>query len=167
MAVLAHIRDLALPDCWAAAGFVRSVVWDSLHGRAYSPLRADIDVIWFDPARATPEQDQLLEAKLRATAPGLDWSVKNQARMHVRNGDMPYACATDAMRYWCEIATAVAVRLGQDGTVEVAAPFGLDDVFSLIVRPTVRFQGDKRHIYRARLEDKGWHRQWPLLTITP
>lgn len=31
--------------------------------------------------------------------------VKNQARMHLRNGDRPYQSATDAMRYWPETAT--------------------------------------------------------------
>jgi Nucleotidyltransferase len=50
-AVLAQVRALGLPDCWVAAGFVRDAVWDHLHG--YAPqLLGDVDVIWFDRARA-------------------------------------------------------------------------------------------------------------------
>lgn len=31
-------RDLNLPDCWIAAGFVRSLVWGHLHQRKPSAL---------------------------------------------------------------------------------------------------------------------------------
>ena len=55
-----------------------------------------------------PSRDRAIEAELRALAPGIDWSVKNQARMHLRNGDPPYSGATDAMRHWPETATAIA-----------------------------------------------------------
>ena len=85
--------------------------------------------------------------------------------MHLRNGDRPYTSATDAMRHWPETATAVAVRLGADDRIEVAAPFGLDDLFDLIVRPTARFQGEKRQAYLDRLRAKNWLATWPDLTI--
>ncbi len=29
--ILRAVRELELPDCWLAAGFVRSLVWDHLH----------------------------------------------------------------------------------------------------------------------------------------
>ena len=38
MRVLRIVRELGLPDCWVAAGFVRNCVWDHAHGRA--PQRA-------------------------------------------------------------------------------------------------------------------------------
>jgi hypothetical protein len=98
--------------------------------------------------------------------PGVHWSVKNQSLMHVRNDDPPYTSAVDAMRFWPETATAVAVRHTGQGPVEVAAPFGLDDLFDLIVRPTPRFTAAKREIYLDRVRTKQWLRIWPRLTLT-
>jgi hypothetical protein len=165
MEVLRFVRDLGLPDCWVAAGFVRNCVWDHLHGRATSPLAQDIDVIWFDPAACAAARDAALETALRERDGALAWSVKNQARMHGRNGDAPYRSATEAMRYWPETATAVGVRLDARGGIDVAAPFGLDDLFGLVVRPTPRFVVDKLAMYRERVLSKKWEQAWPSLQI--
>jgi hypothetical protein len=165
MRVLRIVRELGLPDCWVAAGFVRNRVWDHAHGRAPSPLPQDIDVIWFEPSACDARRDAGLEAALRERDGALAWSVKNQARMHARNGDRPYRSAVDAMRYWPETATAVGVRLGAREEIEVAAPLGLDDLFSLVVRPTRRFVSDKRAVYLDRLRSKNWQDTWPRLTV--
>lgn len=165
MRVLGFVRDLGLPDCWVAAGFVRNRVWDHVHLYSSSPLPQDIDVIWYDPEHRLPERDTALEMALRAQDNTLQWSVKNQARMHQRNADESYASATDAMRYWPETATAVGVRLGDQGAIEIAAPFGLTDLFNLIVRPTQRFETDKHSVYAARVHAKRWNTIWPHLKI--
>ncbi|WP_108812193.1 nucleotidyltransferase family protein [Sphingorhabdus sp. Alg231-15] len=161
--LLGVVAELALPDCWIGAGFVRNAVWDSLHGRAPGPLLGDIDVIWFDPDHSDAERDRNIEETLRAAAPSVDWSVKNQARMHLRNGDAPYLSATDAMRYWPETATAVAARRHNSDQCEVASPLGLDDLFDLILRPTGRFVVEKRNIYDERIQSKDWIGKWSLL----
>lgn len=163
MDVLRRVQALDLPDCWAAAGFVRNGVWDHLHRRPPALPAGDVDVIWFDAAAPCPDRDAALEATLRLHDPHIAWSVKNQARMHARNGDQPYRSAIDAMRHWPETATAVGVRLGQGGSIEVAAPFGLEDLFALVVRPTPRFAADKHPLYAARLRAKQWHVHWPGL----
>ena len=161
--VLDVVRALRLPDGWIGAGFVRNAVWDHLHQRPPSPLTGDVDVIWHDPGRTDPAEDRRLEAVLRAAEPSVSWSVKNQARMHARNGDAPSPSATEAMCFWPETATAVAVRRhGLDGFA-VAAPFGLDDLLNLVLRPTPRFSRGKRGIYENRLRTKGWTVSWPLL----
>ncbi|MCU1719153.1 nucleotidyltransferase family protein [Pseudomonas sp. 5P_3.1_Bac2] len=161
--VLRQVRDLNLPDCWVAAGFVRNAVWDHLHGFSAPTPLADIDVLWFDPAQASAEADARLEQALRRADNRHNWSVKNQARMHLRNADLPYASTTDAMRYWCETATAVGARLNPADQLEIAAPFGLDDLFQLLVRPTPRFADDKQTIYAERLRTKNWPATWPKL----
>ena len=164
MRILSMVKEQGLPDCWVAAGFVRSAIWDELHQRQTSNLPYDVDVIWFDPERVTAAVDLGYEAALRSMDRAVRWSVKNQARMHLRNGDLPYPSATDAMTYWPETATAIAVRLTESG-IEVAAPFGLDDLFNLIVRPTARFQIEKRQEYLNRLRMKNWLATWPDLNI--
>lgn len=165
MGILASVRALDLPDCWVAAGFVRNCVWDHLHGHVPSALPHDIDVIWFDAPRAAKAHDTALEQQLRSHDGTVAWSVKNQARMHLRNADQPYRSSTDAMRHWPETATAVGVRLRHDGRIDVAAPFGLDDLFALTVRPTPRFTSDKYPVYVARLQSKNWPARWPRLRI--
>ncbi|WP_460418150.1 nucleotidyltransferase family protein [Pseudomonas sp. microsymbiont 2] len=157
--LLACVRELALADGWVGAGFVRNAVWDHLHGRATTALGGDVDVLWFDRSRTDPAEDRRLEARLQGCAPQVPWSVKNQARMHLRNGQAPYASTEDAMRYWPETATAVAVRRTADDRCEVLAPLGLDDLFGLRLRSTP----GKAEVMAARARDKGWMQRWPTL----
>lgn len=62
--ILRLIRGLSLPDCWVAAGFVRSSIWDRQHNRTHSPLPPDIDVIWFDKTLDDPAIDTAIETDL-------------------------------------------------------------------------------------------------------
>jgi hypothetical protein len=163
--ILSLVASLDLPDCWIAAGFVRNAVWDATHGRLPSPPSGDVDIIWFDLSRREKEVDQELEARLRQLDGSIDWSVKNQSRMHTGNGDQPYRSSSDAMRYWPETATATAIRSLRDDELEISAPFGLDDLYGGIIRPTPRFGGEKRVIFDERVARKQWLTQWPLLRI--
>ncbi len=161
---LAAIAAHGPAGAWIGAGALRNAVWDRLSGRdpdAVPP--ADLDVVFHDPADATPARDAALEARLRAAAPGLPWSVSNQARMHARNGHAPYANLADAIAHWPETATAVAARLGPAG-VEILAPHGLDDLFALILRPTPAHRADPAALL-ARLAAKGWQARWPGLRL--
>lgn len=161
------VRSLNLPDGWIGAGFVRNAVWDYLHGRPAARPSGDVDVIWYHPRCTEATADREQERALRALEPGIAWSVKNQARMHHRNCDPPYASAVDAMRSWPETATAVAVRRTGTDDCEVAAPLGLEDLMQLVLRPAPRFAVEKRHIYDNRMCSKGWLRTWPLLREEP
>jgi uncharacterized protein len=161
MKVLEVVAALNLPDCWVGAGFVRNPVWDALHGRPWSPSYTDIDVVYFDAADIGPKRDEVIEAELRVTSPDAPWSVKNQARMHLQNGDPPYTDTADAMRHWPETCTAVAVR-SVGHRVELLAPLGIGDLLSMIVRPTPAF-ANKLEIYRTRLARKAWSLSWPMV----
>jgi hypothetical protein len=164
MRLLGHVESLGLPDSWIGAGFIRNAVWDALHGRPFgaSPL-SDVDVIFLDPRNLSAERDASIEATLRRLAPGPDWQVKNQARMHERNGDAPYRDSSDAIAHWPETATAIAARVVQ-GKVEIIAPHSVADLLALLVRPTPAF-ARKPDIYRQRLAEKDWATRWPRLTV--
>ena len=161
MRTLAAVDRLALPDCWIGAGFVRNAVWDALHGQA-AARREDIDVVWFDAADASPARDVAIEASLAADRQAR-WDVKNQARMHRRNAEAPYAGTVDAIAHWPETATAVAVCLRR-GQLELIAPHGIGDLVDLIARPTPAFR-DRREIVAQRIRDKGWQARWPKLRV--
>jgi hypothetical protein len=150
---LEAVAALDLPDGWIGAGFLRAPVWDFLHGFERPTPLDDIDVIYFDPAHRAPEAEQALEARLEALAPGLPWSVRNQARMHERNGDQAYG--------------SVAVRLTAAGRPALLAPFGLDDLLGMVMRPTPHAlcRPDRLAAYRRRVETKNWLAVWPKVRV--
>ena len=164
MRCLAVLAAHGPAGAWIGAGFVRNAVWDHLSGKdtEATPL-ADLDVVFHDPEVATAEHDARIEAALSLAAPDLPWSVRNQARMHERNGHRPYRDVADALTHGPETATAIAARLGPQG-VEILAPFGVEDVLEMILRPTPAFR-TKPEIPLARLEAKGWLTRWPSLRV--
>jgi uncharacterized protein len=139
--LLRIVAALSLPDCWIGAGAVRDLVWDMRFGSGFDPDRiADVDVVFFDPLDLSARLEHDLERRLRDQEPSVDWDVKNQARVHLwyeaRFGQSaePLTSTTDGVATWPETATAVAVRLRDDGALEVAAPFGLDDLLDGVWR---------------------------------
>jgi hypothetical protein len=164
MARLRHVRTLGLPDWAIGAGFVRALVWDRLTGKAARTPLGDVDVVYFDPDDPDGAREIAVEAELTRRDPGPPWSVKNQARMHRRNLDRPYRSTVDALGFWLETPTCVAVRLEPDDALAVLAPHGLEDLFALRIAPTPagRAKLDK---YRMRLDTKGWATTWPRLTL--
>ncbi len=164
MAMLRAVSRLGLPDCWVGAGFVRNLVWDRLHGFAKATPLNDIDVLFFDPSDRSRATERALETRLRRAMPGEPWSVRNQARMHRRNKDAAYRSTGHALTFWAETPTAVAVGL-RGRRLALIAPFGIDDLIGLTVRPTPRFR-HKMAVYRARVAGKGWSALWPRLTVS-
>lgn len=158
MGVLHLVAELDLPDGWIAGGFVRNAVWDRLHGRPMTPLN-DIDVIYCDPERTEAAIDQHLEDELFARAPKKPWSVYNVARRQ-KDGQPGWNTCQAAMRTWPETATAVGVALGKNREIQVSAPFGLDDLFGLIVRPT---HPSLAQVVQKRAHEKRWSKLWPKL----
>jgi len=164
MDTLRAVRALGLLDWAIGAGFVRNAVWDHLHGfRQMTPLN-DIDVLYFDRSDVSAETEAALEAQLRAAHPVRPWSVRNQARMHRRNGDRPYESTEDALVFWLETPTAVAVRLEADDNLTVLAPHGLADLIAMMARPTARGR-EKYDDYLARMRAKNWPATWPQVTV--
>jgi len=167
MAALDAVAGLGLPDGWIGAGFLRGAVWDRLHGYTQGTPLDDIDVIYFDPEAPEPAAEAALERRLDARLPGLPWEVRNQARMHLRNGDAPYRSSADALAHWLETPTAVGVRLNDGGNPELLAPLGTKDLLALVVRPTPHARAHKHRLaaYRERLERKNWPARWPKMRM--
>ncbi len=167
MGALEAVAALGLPDAWIGAGFLRGAVWDRLHGYPSRTPLDDIDVVYFDPEACDPAVEAVLERRLGEDLPGLPWSVRNLARMHLRNGDPPYRSSTDALAHWLETPTAVAVRLGAAGGPELLAPLGTRDLLGLTVRPTPHARAHKHRLaaYRERLTRKNWPAKWPKMRM--
>ena len=162
MNLLRAARTLQLPDWCIAAGAVRNLVWDELHGFTKRNFPSDIDLLFFD-ASQTRDENQT-ERELQILAPGVRWEAVNQATIHLYNRDRPYVSTADALSRWAETATAVGVYLTDDDSIEIVAPLGLGDLFNIVARPNLKAP-DAARVYRERLQSKGWQTRWPRLQV--
>ncbi|GLB61810.1 hypothetical protein NCCP133_39390 [Cytobacillus sp. NCCP-133] len=167
MEILKTAKSLNLLDWWICAGFVRSKVWDALHGFSVRTPIPDIDVIYFDTTKLNEFEEKKLEEKLKSLLPTIPWSVKNEARMHLRNNVEPYFSSVDAISKFPETATALGVKLDERDKVILTAPYGISDVVNLVVKPTPYFLENKdlASIYNQRILKKDWKATWSKLII--
>lgn len=167
MELLRAVNKLDLPDCWVCAGVVRSKIWDTLHGFTERTLLQDVDVIYYDKSHVCEEDEKRIEARLNDMVSGIPWSVKNQARMHIRNHVEPYTSSIDAMTKFPETATALGVKMDVHGRLVLCAPHGVEDVCTLQVRPSPYFKTSLTLLrtYEKRMEKKEWKRSWPKLQM--
>ncbi len=164
MRILAVVRDLDLPDWWIGAGFVRSKVWDYLHDFEQRTPLPDIDVIYFDKNDTSEAIEEKYQEKLKAKLPDVEWSVTNQARMHTFKGDEPYASAEEGLSNWVEIPTCIGAKIDDAGEVWITAPWGVEDLLNLVVRPNPKCR-DNPESFRVRMRQKKWPEKWPQLKI--
>jgi hypothetical protein len=171
--VLAAVHDERVPDAWVGAGALRDLVWGVRYGSGFSPERVrDVDVAFFDPHDLSRDNDERIEERLGQRLPGVPWEARNQAAVHTWyhgkfGGDPvePLTSIHDALATWPETATAVAVRLGSDDTIEICAPFGLDDLLGGVWRRNPRQISVERSL--ARLARHQPQTRWPAVTVIP
>lgn len=157
---LRAVKTLELPDWLIAAGFVRNLVWNNIYGRDIE--LNDIDVIYYCIFEVSECRDVAIEAQLRALEPELPWSVKNQARMHLQNGDSPYKSTLDAMGYWPEKQTAIGAKLDDDDRVVLHSKFGFELQFNGQINPN---PARSLEIFERRVHSKCWLKSWPELRV--
>ena len=161
--VLIALRETS-SSLYLGGGLIRNAVWDHLHGYRSPTAAEDVDVIYFDKAFAEKRRDLEFDQRLSKKIPNIRWSTKNQARMHLANAEEPYNSLENAVSRWPETATALVVRLREDGTLEFIAPFGFDDLLRMILTNTPAFAERQEHI-RQRITKKRWTETWPLLRV--
>jgi len=169
MHVLTTVRSLGLNDWRVFSGAVYQSVWNVVTGRPVGYGRKDYDLGYFDPDTAWDAEDVVIKRVAAAFEEPFrtDVEVRNQARVHLwfpdRFGE-PYTALTDtdeALARFVAPAFAVGVRLEDDDTISIAAPFGLEDVFTMTLRPN-----------QHRPLAKGWDKavasaraRWPELKV--
>jgi len=144
MHVLTVARGQGLPDWLIVSGAVYQPVWNHLTGRAPSFGIRDYDLAYFDGSDISYEaEDRVIRRVAAAFEPPLREmvEVRNQARVHVWFPDKfgePYTaltCSAEALSRFTATAFAVGVRLEPDDGLTIAAPFGLEDLFAMRLRP--------------------------------
>jgi hypothetical protein len=169
MQVLTTVRVLGLPDWRVFSGAVYQAVWNARTGRAIGYGIKDYDLGYFDPDTSYDAEDVVIRRAAAAFEPPLSdlVEVRNQARVHLwfhdRFGE-PYEPLTgtdEALSRFVAPAFAVGIRLEDDDRITVAAPFGLDDLFAMTLRPNPnrpRAKGWDKAVASARA-------RWPELTV--
>ena len=143
MHVLTTVRGLGLNDWRVFSGAVYQSVWNAVTDRPVGYGRKDYDLGYFDPDTSWDAEDVVIKRVAAAFEEPFrtDVEVRNQARVHIwfpdRFGE-PYEPLTgtdEALGRFVAPAFAVGVRLEADDTISIAAPFGLEDVFSMTLGP--------------------------------
>jgi hypothetical protein len=134
--VLPAIAQLDLPNWWLAGGAVRNTVWRSLFGKECDLFIKDFDIAFFDET-GNREQELFAKSTLKTQFPEQEFDVKNQASFgNWRAGNMIFNSTEDGITNWLHTATAVGVRMTKQGEWQFFTPYGLDDLFNGIIRPT-------------------------------
>ena len=152
MHVLTTVRGLGLDDWRVFSGAVYQCVWNAVTGRPVGYGRKDYDLGYFDPDTSWDAEDAVIKRVAAAFDEPFrsEVEVRNQARVHLwfmdRFGE-PYEPLTGTDE--------------ADDTISIAAPFGLEDVFSMTLRPNP-----------DRPLARGWDKtvasarsRWPELTV--
>ncbi|MBA4795473.1 nucleotidyltransferase family protein [Phenylobacterium sp.] len=169
MGVMETARDLGLPDWMIFSGAIYQKALNHLSGRDPDYGLKDYDLAYFDAADLSYEaEDVVIRRVAAAFPPPLDEmvEVRNQARVHLwfedRFGEAyaPLSGSAEALSRFTATMFAVGARLEADGEISIFAPFGLEDLFALRLRPnpTRRTAGFRRTAEAAKA-------RWPELVI--
>ncbi len=164
MKCLQAVDSLRLPDWYIAAGFLRNAIWDALHAKSVRTPLNDVDVVYYDLGDRGTALEVEIESVLGARCPAVKWEARNQARMHLRNGHAPYRDSEHAIAHWIETPTCVGVRIGRDRRLEIAAPYGIAENWSLRVTPNPRIRYPAA-LFNQRVREKRWLEHWPKLEV--
>lgn len=164
MRVLEGQRGVALPQWRLVSGCLYQTVWNVLTNRPRGTGIQDFDVIYFDAGDLSWEAEDAVIKRVTATVP---LQIRNQARVHLwyeQHFGAPYPPLSNAdealMRYPVTVQ-AIGARLEDDGRLDIVAPFGLDDLFAMAMRPNRAFE------HRATFEAKAARARlvWPEISV--
>ena len=169
MLILRTVRRCNPPEWLVGAGVLRNLVWDHLHGYSQPTPPRDIDVAFFDASHLSPERDKSVTAQLTSLLPTVEWEATNQAAVHLWYADYfgqtvpPFSSTNEAIDTWPETATCTAVRLLPDDSLQIVAPFGLNDLFNMVWRHNPARVTAAR--FQQRLHDKQILQKWPQVHV--
>jgi uncharacterized protein len=171
MRLLRRFHDMGLPQWRLVAGCLYQTVWNVLTTRPRGWGIQDYDVVYFDDNDPSWDAEDAIihrvdSATLDCVGPV---QVRNQARVHLwfeaRFGIPypPFRCADEALARYASVVHAIGVRLEDDGRFDVAAPFGLEDLFAMIIRSNRVLDNAASHARKAAKAQA----MWPEVTIIP
>lgn len=171
MGLFKAAKSLEPHPYYIGAGCLVQTVWNKLTGRPLDYGIGDIDIIYYQEEDLGYIAEDTMVKKGKDLFAGVPFPVdiKNQARVHLWYPDkfgielQPYRSLEAAIDTWPTTATCLGVRLNVDDSWHVYAPYGLDDLFRMIVRPNKLLISESIYYNKAHK----WEKKWPELKIIP
>jgi hypothetical protein len=163
MTLLEYLREVGLPQWRLVSGCIYQTVWNVLTGLPRGTGIQDLDVIYYDDGDLSWEaEDAVIKRVTSANAGPLQ--IRNQARVHLwfeQHFGVPYLplrTADESLLRYPITVQAIGVRLEHDGRLDIAAPFGLDDLFAMVLRPNPSFAHRATFVAKAARTRAVWPR---------
>jgi hypothetical protein len=167
--VLIKLEDTSLENYYIGAGAINQTIFNYYHDYPINYGIKDFDIVYFNSDTSYEAEDKIIkEVKEKLKDIKIEYDIKNEARVHIwynkkyNTNIKPYVSVEDAISRWGATVTCVGVRI-EKNKLKVFAPYGLNDIFNMIIRP-VKIDFTKEQ-YEERA--KKWQKKWPLLTIFP
>jgi hypothetical protein len=168
MAFLRIARSLDLPQWRFVSGGIYQTVWNHLTGKPRGTGIKDFDLIYFDDGDLSWEAEDAVIRQAETKFNGR-WPVeiRNQARVHLwyqERFGAPYAklkSADESLNRYASTTHAIGVRLKGNDDLDIIAPFGLADIFEMVVRPNYVLPSKATHEAKAARAKV----IWPELTV--
>ena len=169
-AILERLPDLGLRDWWLTSGCIVHTAWNLRSGRPAEEGIKDYDVFYFSED-ASEEAERQVQQDARDLLPDLPapLEILNQARVHLWYTETygiaysPLTSASEGILRFPSTTTAVGIRRTGDDFLDVFAPFGLSNVWDMVLKPNRILPIS--NIYAEKAER--WQKQWPRLIVRP
>lgn len=160
---------LGINDAWLVAGAVYQSYWNALGGAVPTAGIKDYDIFYFDADDLSYEAEDAALRRAALVFADLDALIdlKNQARVHLWYRDRfgaewpEVASAREAIGRFQVRCTCIGLQPRADGTLDLAAPYGLDELTRGELRPNASCPSLAG--FRAKAES--YRDRWPWLTI--
>lgn len=123
--------------------------------------------MYFDPDTGWQAENQIIQTATPKFAPTPPVEIRNQARVHLWYKEHfghtipPLKSVTDGIDHFASKTHGVGVRLEENDTLSLYAPYGLCDIFSFRVVPNPIRPNRDTHERKAKRALE----HWPELTI--
>ncbi len=167
MIVLERLSKSNLKNYYVGAGAINQTVFNYYHGFDSNYGIKDYDIVYFDKDLSYEKEDIIIKNISQLLSDiNIDFDIKNEARVHLWHKEKygsdiePYTSVEDAISKWFTTVTCIGVRL-EDNNLIVFAPYGLNDLFNLLIRPIKQNSLLKKNYYDDKVNN--WKNRWPLL----
>lgn len=171
--VLERVAGLGVEPWALTAGCLFQTFWNAATGIAdMAHGIRDHDLFFYDAADTSYEGEDVVIRRWLAACQDLDIELepRNEARVHLwyaekfgrsipRYRDLPHAISSFAAPCCC-----VGLSLSTTGVLHLIAPYGLDDLFTLTMRPNLAGVAP-RAVYETKAAR--WRQTWPDLRVLP
>lgn len=173
MTVLRRLRDLDIPqNYYVMSGWPAQIVANYNAKRPLDTNVKECDIVYWEADLSAKREQTITHLIETALADiNLPLDITNEARAHLWLPDYcgitidPYPSIEAAITSMTETITCLGVRLDQNGTLVVFAPYGLNDIFSDTIRPLKDSPLISEKYYTERALGK--QKRFPNLKILP